>query len=217
MTETTTTTTSDPDAPSIPVILREFRQLLDERVEAEAKRARRTRLLGWMALALSLVAAVATAGILYFAFYRSLPVLASPSVTAREIVLVDGDGRERGLWTVDDDGAARLVLMDADGVARLKLTLNAEGDQGVSLAGADGTNRVVLGQLGDGSSTLTFADPGGTARVVLGMSGSEAGSLLFADRNGGARAALGLSPMGEPTFWWPEEDDTGAAPGAGSP
>lgn len=216
MTDTTTTST-DPESPSVPLMLREFRQLLDERVEAEAARARRTRILGWTALVFALLAMVATAGLLYFAFYRSLPVLASPTVNAREVVLVDGEGTQRGTWMVDEDGAARFVMKDRDGVDRLKLTVNADGEQGVSLAGPDGTNRVVLGQLGDGSSTLTFTDPAGTARVVLGMSGGEAGSLLFADRNGGARAALGLSPMGEPTFWWPEDEDEDPAPGAGSP
>lgn len=201
--------------PSVNQTLREFRQLMDERLRAEMARARRGRIVGWIALVFALIAAVATAGLLYYAFYHDLPLLASPSLRAQEIVLVDGAGTDRGYWRVEPDGAARLVMLDGEGNARLKLTLNADGDQALALADGAGTNRVVLSQLLDQSGTLAFADERGTTRTVLGMSANAAASLLFADANGGTRAALGLSPNGEPTFWWPElEDGSGSQGGS---
>ena len=199
---------------SVQELLRDFRSVLDARIQTEARSARRGRRVGWIALFLALVAAVSTSGLLYYAFYRDLPLLTSPSVRAEEIVLVDAQGVERGSWTVDPEGTARLVFKDPSGVDRLKLTLKADGEQGISLADASGGARVVLGYLADQSGTLAFADQAGTTRTVLGMSASEASSLLFADRNGGARAALGLTPTGEPTFWWPEADDPASDTGA---
>jgi hypothetical protein len=208
---------NQPTMASVHGMLKEFQQVMEERVREETERARRgSRTLAVLALALACLAIGSTAGLLYFAFYQDLPLLTSPSIRAHEIVLVDGAGTERGSWTVDPEGTARLRLVDPDGVERLKLTVRADGEQGISLADGTGTNRVVLGHLADRSSTLAFADDTGVTRAVLGMSPAGASSLLFADAHGGARAALGLSPNGEPTFWWPElfEDGDGSS---GSP
>lgn len=199
--------------PPVNDTIKEVRHLLDERLRTEMARARRGRAVGWIALVFALIAAVATGGLLYYAFYHDLPLLASPSVRAQEIVLVDGSGADRGYWRVEENGAARLVLLDGEGVPRLKLTLNADGEQALSLADENGTNRVVLGQLLDESGTLAFADGNGTTRAVLGMSAGAAASLLFADRNGGTRAALGISATGEPTFWWPELEEASSPQG----
>ncbi len=197
---------------SIQGTLDDFRQRMDDRLRAEARRSRRARVLGWSALILALAAAVSTGGLLYFAFHQDLPLLTATSLRAREVVLVDRQGVERGYWAVDEQGAARLVLVDPNGVERMRLTVRADGEQGLSMADEKGANRVVLSHLSDRSSSLAFADAVGTTRAVLGMSAGDAASLLFADANGGARAALGLSATGTPTFWWPELEESAGAP-----
>ena len=198
--------TTDADRTPVPELLREFKQVLDARMDVEARRARSARRLAILAAALAILTLAATGGLLYFAFYQDLPVLTSPSVRAQEMVLVDADGVQRGSWRVDPSGTARFVLTDAEGVDRLRLTLNETGEQGISLSDATGAVRLVISHLDDQSSTLAFADASGTTRAVMGMSGGEAASLLFADRNGGTRAALGMEATGEPVFWWPGID-----------
>lgn len=205
-----TTITEESNRDSVRQTLDEFTERLEERLRLEARRSRRGRIVGWVALLFSLVAAVATSGLLYYAFHQDLPLLTASSLRAREVVLVDGNGIERGRWAVDDEGAVRLVLSDPAGVDRMKMSVRSDGEQGLAMADGEGLNRIVLSHLADRSSTLAFADAAGTTRAVLGMSGGEAASLLFADQNGGARAALGLSAAGEPTFWWPELEESAA-------
>lgn len=195
--------TTDTDRIPVPELLRDFKQVLDARMDIEASRARAARRLAIVAMTMAILAATVTGGLLYFAFYQGLPVLTSPSLRAQEMVLVDANGAERGSWRVDAHGTTRLVLTDGEGVDRLRLTLNQTGEQGISLSDATGAVRLVISHLDDQSSTLAFADASGTTRAVMGMSGGEAASLLFADRNGGTRAALGVEPTGEPVFWWP--------------
>ncbi len=203
--------TTDADRTPVPELLREFKQVLDARMDVEAKRARSARRLAIFATMLAVLTLAATGGLLYYAFHQDLPVLTSPSVRAQEMVLVDAEGVERGSWRVDGTGTARFVLTDADGVDRLRLTLNETGEQGISLSDATGAVRLVISHLDDQSSTVAFADASGTTRAVMGMSGGEAASLLFADRNGGTRAALGMEATGEPVFWWPGFDGISTA------
>ncbi len=187
-----------------PELVREFRDLVSERVRVEtAAIRRRMKVLGWFAVVLALVAAAGTAGVLYYAFYQGLPVLTSPTVRTREVVLMGADGKARGYWRVDEEGAARFALTDPRGVDRLKLTLKTNGEQGVSMADSTGAARVVLGFLDDQSGTLGFADGRGQTRGVLGLTPDGETSLLFADQNGGTRAVLGVRADGEPEFWWP--------------
>lgn len=198
-----------------PELVREFRELVSERVRIEAAGLkRRGRFLPWLSLFLALVALVAAGGVLYYAFYRTLPVATSPTLKTREVVLVGRDGKERGSWRVDDDGTARLVMTDTRGVDRLKLTLRANGEQGVSMADSTGAARVVVGFLDDQSGTVAFADARGQTRSVLGLTPDGETSLLFADQNGGTRAVLGVKADGSPEFWWPalneDQGDTSA-------
>lgn len=201
---------------NIQEMLADFRRLLDQRFDRETRRMRRrVSFLGWTAIVLAVVAVAVTGGLAYYAIYRELPAITSPTLRTHELVLVGPDGQERGSWRVDDSGTTRLVLTDQAGVDRLKLTLRPSGEQGVSLADSSGAARVVLGLLDDGSTTLAFADRRGQTRTVLGLAPDESTSLLFADPNGGTRAVMGLEGDGSPTFWWPSLTVEGSTPANG--
>ncbi len=200
-----------------PELVREFRDLVSERVRVEtAAIRRRMRILGWMAVVIALLAAAGAGGVLYYAFYHGLPILTSPSIRTREVVLMGENGSARGYWRVDDEGTARFVMTDPRGVDRLKLTLRANGEQGVSLADSTGAARVVLGFLDDQSGTLGFADERGQTRGVFGLTPDGESSLLFADQNGGTRAVLGVRGDGSPEFWWPALNETQGDSAGGS-
>jgi hypothetical protein len=185
-----------------------IRHLVDERVRAAtAAASRRVRLLSWVAMVFALVALGASAALAYYTFYYGLPGMVSPSIRAREVVLVDRAGAERGYWRVDGDGTARLTMADPQGVGRLRLTVRADGEQAFALADGQGAARVALAVLDDNSANLAFADGRGQTRTVLGLSAVGAASLLFTDQQGGTRAALGIDPDGSPTFWWPDGEE----------
>ena len=62
------------------------------------------------------------------------------TVSARQFVLRDADGKLRGAWGLGDDGAVRLVLNDGEGRQRVRLSLLRDGSAGLSFAdSADGT------------------------------------------------------------------------------
>lgn len=187
-----------------------FRQMVDERVQvATAAANRRVRRLSWLAMVFAFVALGASAALAYYTYYYGLPGLVSPSIRAREVVLVDRAGVARGYWRVDAEGTARLALVDPGGVDRLRLTVRPDGEQAIAIADETGAARVALAVLQDNSANLAFADGRGQTRSVLGLSGAGAASLLFTDPMGGARAALGVSADGSPEFWWPETGNGG--------
>jgi hypothetical protein len=207
--------TQTPD-PTPAMDLAPFRQMVDERVRVATSAAnRRIRRLSWLAMVFAFVALGASAALAYYTYYYGLPGVVSPSIRAREVVLVDRAGQERGYWRVDSEGTMRLALADPDGVDRLRLTVRADGEQAIALADGAGAARVALAVLQDNSANLAFADGRGQTRSVLGLSETGAASLLFTDPMGGTRAALGVGADGSPEFWWPEMGNGGG--GAGEP
>lgn len=199
-------TDEDAVAPDLATI----NHLVDERVRAATTEIRRRgRLLGWLAIVFALVALGASAALAYYTFYYGLPGMTSPSIRAREVVLVDRAGQERGYWRVDREGTVRLTLADQEGVDRVRLTVRSDGEQALALADGSGAARVALALLDDDTANLAFADQRGQTRTVLGLSSLGGASLLFTDQHGATRAALGVEADGTPTFWWPsvEPDD----------
>lgn len=131
------------------------------------------------------------------------------TVRAKEFVLLDGAGAERGTWTVDDAGSARFHLRDQEGVARMRLSVLDTGSPGMSLRDEQGRAQVVLAALPSQSGSLAFADHGGTTRVVLGMAQDDGATLVFADARGETRAGIGVTATGEPTFVLLESEGEG--------
>lgn len=206
---------TDQQNPGLQELLSDVRRIFDERLKQETARLeKRARRIARVAIAAAILAMLMTGGLTYYVVYGTFPATTSPTLRARELVLVGPGGQERGYWRVDQEGTARLVMVDPNGVDRLKLTLRANGEQGVSMADSTGSARVVLGYLDDGSTTLAFADERGQTRSVLGLAPSEGASLLFADANGGTRAIMGVDRDGAPTFWWPSVVETTGATAA---
>ena len=129
-----------------------------------------------------------------------LPGTTADIVAARQFVLRDDAGAQRGLWGTDEKGALRLVLQDAAGQPRLRLSLLDDGGAGISLIDSAGHNRVVVALLADQAVSVVLADPNGSTRSVLGLGADGSSSLLFADRRGVPRASLGVDAQGLGTF-----------------
>jgi hypothetical protein len=155
-----------------------------------------------MVLGLAVLVAVLMAGVAYLLVQMTTgaAMFSAERVTSREFVLAMPDGSVRGVWRVDEEGAARIVLHDRGGRERLRLSVLGEGGgAGISFIGEQHVPQIVLGYLPDGTSTLVFADAAGRGRAVLGVSG-DAANLVFADRFGATRASVGVDAGGRPDF-----------------
>lgn len=209
-------TTTEGRAPTAPEIIRDFELVLDERLKEERKRRRAGERLGRIGLLVACLALLCNALMAYTLYDRRGPGINSGLVRARELQLLDGEGRMRGRWQVLPGGATRLGLLDEAGVERMRFTLLANGAQGISLADARGEGRVVLSLEGSEGSRLTFADAAGRPRTVLGLSSQSDGTLLFADDSGTPQVALGLDQLRGALFVIPAESRDSVSPPASS-
>lgn len=177
--------------------IREAEARLDRRLavlEARAGRMRIMTLASGVGFALTLVA--------LFAVLRSVAprdgTWMLDTVSAREVVLRDGDGIARGRMATDDGGRAQLTLSDRDGRERIRLTVLADGSPGVTIHDPDAQPRAVLGYLPDGTTNLVLADAEGVGRAVLGLDADGSAQALFTDRGGSVRTLVGVGPDGAP-------------------
>jgi hypothetical protein len=104
------------------------------------------------------------------------------SLAAREVVLRDTDGIERGRMSTDDQGRAMLSLSDRDGRQRIRMTVLADGSPGVTINDTDSRPRAVLGYLPDGTTNLVFTDPAGEIRTLVGVGPDGEPSMSMFDR-----------------------------------
>jgi hypothetical protein len=177
-----------------------------EQLERDNRRLRRytTVMLIVVAMALGLGTAL-----LWYSVRSGLP--GSPqTVSARQFVLRDANGRVRGAWGVDDSGAVRLALSDEGERQRVRLSLLQDGSAGLSFADSADRKLAVLGLLPDNTTNLALTDPAGIPRAVLGVASDGSSNLVFADREGSTRAGLGVDNRGLGTFSLAERDEGGA-------
>lgn len=127
---------------------------------------------------------------------HGLPGFVPDVVEAREFVLRDHDGRVRGAWGHDDQGAIRLVLQDTRSQTSIKLNLLDDGSSGLTFADSSGIPRLVVAVLPDETVNLVFGDRRGVTRTVLGLAANGASTLVFADQGGQSRAAIGVDNRG---------------------
>jgi hypothetical protein len=91
-------------------------------------------------------------------------------VTAREIRLVDGNGRLRGQWAFSTEGTPGLWLFDANGKNRLNLGLYADGNPSIVLNDIDGaTAKGVFRLAGQGRAPVLVLKNAARDRIILGM------------------------------------------------
>ena len=167
-----------------------------EQLERDNRRLRRYTTL--MLVVVAMVLGLGTA-LLWYSVRSGLP--GSPqSVSARQFVLRDSQGRVRGAWGLDDSGAVRLTLSDEGERQRVRLSLLQDGSAGISLSDTSDRKLAVLGLLPDNTTNLALTDPAGIPRAVLGVASDGSSNLVFADREGATRAGLGVDSRGLGTF-----------------
>jgi len=121
------------------------------------------------------------------------------TLSARQVVLRDADGVERGRLATDAKGRAEVSLSDREGRERIRFTVLADGSPGLTISDPDGRPRAVLGYLPDGTTNLVFADAQGTSRAVFGLEPDGSAQAVFADRAGTIRTLVGVGADGVPS------------------
>lgn len=181
---------SDPATGSSPSVVQQIVSL-----RAETARLRRLSLFGLAVGAIILGLATA---LVVTAARHGMPGFVPDVVESKEFVLRDREGRVRGVWGSDDEGAIRLVLQDAASATSVKLNLLDDGSAGLTFADSAGNARLVVALLPDETTTLLFADGQGFTRTVLSLAPSGASTLIFADQGGNTQSAVGVDGRGRP-------------------
>jgi len=178
------------------------------RLEKENARLRRLTMSALVITTLFLGLAVA---LVVTAARHGMPGFVPQVVESREFLLRDGEGRVRGAWGTDDEGAIRLVLQDPGSGMSAKLNLLRDGTSGITFSDSLGNPRLVAALLPDATGSLVFVDQRGLTRTVLSLSPGGASQLVFADQGGNTRSGLGLDSRGRPMFTVTGEPVQGAA------
>jgi hypothetical protein len=134
--------------------------------------------------------------LVYTAARRGMPGTVPRVIEAREFVLRDSEGRIRGAWGADEEGAIRLVLQDYRNQTSIKLNLLDDGTSGLTFADSAGNPRLIMAVLPDETINLVLGDSRGVARTVLGLNPDGASTLVFADQGGTARTGIGVDARG---------------------
>ncbi|HEX9892506.1 MAG TPA: hypothetical protein VGA78_01225, partial [Gemmatimonadales bacterium] len=181
-----------PAAEPSPAASRAMMHRLD-RLEHENRKLRRqgTTMLVVTAILLGVgVALVVTAA------RHGMPGFVPDVVEAKEFLLRDSEGRVRGAWGSDQDGAIRLVLQGDQSNTSIKLNLLADGSSGLTFTDSAGTPRLVVALLPDNTVNLVLGDQRGVARTVLGLNPNGGSTLVFADQGGTTRTGIGVDNRG---------------------
>ena len=148
-----------------------------ENLELELERTRRQRRVTW-----GLAAVVIVLGLVVLCPGGNIAAQSNtaPEIRARQIVLVDENGKPRCIIAMGKEGPG-LALSDDNGEMRSIFRLDAEGVR-LSLYGEKGAPRAVLDVDKDGSG-LALYDENGKPRAGLFL-GVEGPQLTFFDRKG---------------------------------
>ncbi|MEX2221868.1 MAG: hypothetical protein WEG40_08725 [Candidatus Rokuibacteriota bacterium] len=149
------------------------------------------------------VGVAALAGVGLFGAVAATVTTNPDEVKTRRLVITDGEGRGRAVFTVDESDRTRLSLADREGATTADLTVTpgqsaalSLGRAGVQaqLAAAGDAGQVSVGARGqrgwlvaapNGSSMGLGNDPG-KPQISLATSPTQSPSLLLADRDGNA-------------------------------
>jgi hypothetical protein len=86
-------------------------------------------------------------------------------IVAREILLVDNDGRQRAVLAVTPDDLARLSFLTTSGKRRLAMGVLADGESALGLYDAQGRVRIGLNVPLDDSASVHLVDKTGRNRA----------------------------------------------------
>lgn len=118
-----------------------------------------------------------------------------------DLLLYDGNGRDRAEYRVSRDGVATLGFYDASGAHRVLLGEAPGGRNGVTVYGNHGRLLAGLTVNADDEANVTLYDPNtGRARIGLGVATTGAPALALFDAKGNDRAELHVGASGKPGF-----------------
>lgn len=190
----TTPTEAPAPSPESPTASRAMAQRIDA-LEAANKKLKRQ---GTLLLVITAVLLGIGVALVVTAARRGMRGLVPDVVESHEFVLRDKEGRIRGVWGADDQGAIRLVLQDYKSQSSIKLNLLDDGSSGLTFADSTGTARMVLAVLPDQTVNMVLGDSRGVARTVLGLNPNGGSTLAFADGGGTMRSGIGVDSRGRP-------------------
>jgi hypothetical protein len=168
-----------------------------QNLERETRRYRRL----WIATVMGFAIVLGLgAAVVIMAGRHSLPGQVADVVEAHQFQIRDAEGKARGAWGIDQDGALRLTLLAPNSKAAVTMTVLQGGAPGLTFSDTSGKARGVLALLPDETLSLTFADRNGMTRSVLGLNPEGSATLVFADKTGMTRAGLGVDSRGSGTF-----------------
>lgn len=118
----------------------------------------------------------------------------------RRLVITDGDGRGRAMFTVDENDRTRLTMADRDGATTADLTVipGQSAALSVSRAGA----KAQLAATGD-NGQLSLATRGQQAWLVTAPTGA---SLGLGNDQGRPQASIAIGPTGTPSLQLSDRD-----------
>ncbi len=171
-------------------------RLLMHRLEAVEQENRRLKRQGTILMLVTAILLGVGVALVYTAARRGMPGMVPRVIEAREFVLRDSEGRIRGAWGADEEGAIRLVLQDYRNQTSIKLNLLDDGTSGLTFADSAGNPRLIMAVLPDETINLVLGDSRGVARTVLGLNPDGASTLVFAVQGGTARTGIGVDARG---------------------
>lgn len=162
-----------------------------ERELSEARRRYR-----WLFAVLGVTVAVSVVAWTWMGTGRGLAsaqaAAVQDTIRAHAFILMDSDGRSRGILSVRERGSA-LTLHDPSGVQRaMMVSASTEGTGGVFLNDESGEVRAAL-SLDRNQPALALLDATGERRAHLGVSRTTGVGLGLYDGTGVLRAAVGQS------------------------
>jgi hypothetical protein len=108
------------------------------------------------------------------------------------LTLSDGSGRARALFQLQSDGSPRLSFGNPSGQSLAELAVFQSAPR-LLFANDDGVEFFSLTLEMDGSSRMSLVEQNGRSRIILGASGDGSPGLVLVDRYGRALAELTLS------------------------
>ncbi|HEX7787735.1 MAG TPA: hypothetical protein VF653_16070 [Methylomirabilota bacterium] len=122
-------------------------------------------------------------------------VTTSPDeVKTRRLVITDGDGRARAMFTVDDNDRTRLTMNDRDGATSADLTISPGQSAALSVSRAGA--RAQLAATGD-NGQVSVGTRGQQGWLVAAPTGA---SLGLGDDPGRPQASIAISPSAAPSL-----------------
>jgi hypothetical protein len=106
------------------------------------------------------------------------------SITARQLTIVDGQGRERVLLTGDDNGMAGVRVFDAAGQTRISAGVAADNSSYTQWFDTEGRSRLAAMCSQSGQSSLQWRDADGKLRIGGATMLSGESSMMWLAPNG---------------------------------